>query len=115
MERLKVALRRSITTVQQYVTSTDPNSPAALLASDPAFRSALGHDVSLGGKSDGGSSFSSPASPLLKPALVVDEIMGSISSGEETRAGAVKTVMDEVNSVGEEKGNRNSATIQENY
>ena len=47
MERLKAALRCTIATVQQHITSADPNSPAALLAADLAFHSAArGGDAS---------------------------------------------------------------------
>lgn len=44
---MRAALRCTIATVQQHITSADPNSPAALLAADLAFRSAArGGDAS---------------------------------------------------------------------
>ena len=48
MERLRSALRCTIATVQQHITSADPNSPAALLAADLAFHSANRGDASRG-------------------------------------------------------------------
>lgn len=41
VERLKETLRQSIATVRQHITLSNPHSPAALLAADPAVYSAI--------------------------------------------------------------------------
>lgn len=52
-EYLRAALRQSVATVQQHITSAAPDSPAALLAADPAFYALASAARGRAGTADG--------------------------------------------------------------